>query len=283
MGGQEAAHPRGLVAGWRQIKPVFGDCRSAHRHARGSLCVAQGHRGHGFAPRGAPLSENLERMWKVAAALVTASAMPIPVSASAITLPLAGIWTGLRARSCAGQARLAHGLLRACRSYRRRLGHAADPRRRSRLAGLAAGARRRGEKASSPSAARPASRRGLLMVRALWALHGHLEKLGIELHGDAYIFRNRSGAPYSVTRSATISATCAASNSVRSNGAPSADFRRTGAVRRSAAMRSPSTSARHGKHALGFQRAVRDLCPGERDDPAQRHGGAPPRAKGRMR
>jgi hypothetical protein len=29
-------------------------------------------------------------------------------------------------------------------------------------------------------------------------LRGYLEKLGVELHGDAYIFRNRSGARYSV-------------------------------------------------------------------------------------
>ncbi len=28
-------------------------------------------------------------------------------------------------------------------------------------------------------------------------MHAHLERLGIELHGDAYIFHNRSGAPYS--------------------------------------------------------------------------------------
>jgi hypothetical protein len=39
---------------------------------------------------------------------------------------------------------------------------------------------------------------GILSTRALWALHGYLEKLRVELHGDAYIFRNRSGARYSV-------------------------------------------------------------------------------------
>src|SRR5262245_23734553 len=39
---------------------------------------------------------------------------------------------------------------------------------------------------------------GILSTRALWGLHGYLEKLGVELHGDAYIFRNRSGARYSV-------------------------------------------------------------------------------------
>lgn len=38
---------------------------------------------------------------------------------------------------------------------------------------------------------------GVLSTRALAALRAYLEKLGVDLHGDAYIFRNRSGAPYS--------------------------------------------------------------------------------------
>ncbi|MGB6924299.1 MAG: hypothetical protein WBE08_12670 [Methyloceanibacter sp.] len=38
---------------------------------------------------------------------------------------------------------------------------------------------------------------GVLSDRALAAMQAYLEKLGIELHGDAYIFRNRSGDPYS--------------------------------------------------------------------------------------
>ncbi len=38
---------------------------------------------------------------------------------------------------------------------------------------------------------------GALDDRALVALRSYLESLGIELHSDAYIFRNRSGAPYS--------------------------------------------------------------------------------------
>jgi hypothetical protein len=38
---------------------------------------------------------------------------------------------------------------------------------------------------------------GILSTRSLAVLSGYLEKLGVELHGDAYIFRNRSGAPYS--------------------------------------------------------------------------------------
>jgi hypothetical protein len=38
---------------------------------------------------------------------------------------------------------------------------------------------------------------GILSTRSLAVLSAYLEKLGVELHGDAYIFRNRSGAPYS--------------------------------------------------------------------------------------
>lgn len=38
---------------------------------------------------------------------------------------------------------------------------------------------------------------GVLSARAMRALAAYLEALGVELHGDAYIFRNRSGAPYS--------------------------------------------------------------------------------------
>jgi len=38
---------------------------------------------------------------------------------------------------------------------------------------------------------------GALNDRALAAMQAHLERLGTELHGEAYIFHNRSGAPYS--------------------------------------------------------------------------------------
>jgi hypothetical protein len=38
---------------------------------------------------------------------------------------------------------------------------------------------------------------GALNDRALVALQAHLERLGTELHGDAFVFHNRSGAPYS--------------------------------------------------------------------------------------
>jgi hypothetical protein len=38
----------------------------------------------------------------------------------------------------------------------------------------------------------------MLSTRSITVLTAYLERLGVELHGDAYIFRNRSGAPYSV-------------------------------------------------------------------------------------
>jgi integrase len=38
---------------------------------------------------------------------------------------------------------------------------------------------------------------GIVSLRSIAVLTAYLAKLGIELHGDAYIFRNRSGAPYS--------------------------------------------------------------------------------------
>ena len=51
---------------------------------------------------------------------------------------------------------------------------------------------------SSPSGERPASRSAASFRRGrLAVLSAYLERLGVELHGDAYIFRNRSGAPYS--------------------------------------------------------------------------------------
>jgi hypothetical protein len=38
---------------------------------------------------------------------------------------------------------------------------------------------------------------GALSKRSVWVLEAYLVKLGVELHGDAQIFRNRSGQPYS--------------------------------------------------------------------------------------
>jgi hypothetical protein len=55
---------------------------------------------------------------------------------------------------------------------------------------------------------------GALSNRALAALEAYIVGLGAELHGAAYIFRNRSGAPTPATPSATTSAMSAAGSSV---------------------------------------------------------------------
>jgi len=38
---------------------------------------------------------------------------------------------------------------------------------------------------------------GVLSDRAIAALQAYIARLGVDLHGEAYIFRNRSGRPYS--------------------------------------------------------------------------------------
>ena len=89
---------------------------------------------------------------------------------------------------------------------------------------------------------------GILSTRALWALHGYLEKLGVELHGDAYIFRNRSGARYSVD---TLGDDFRDVRSVEfgplERRTIGHDFRRTGAVEAIAGGAQPAELA----HAMG--------------------------------
>ena len=72
---------------------------------------------------------------------------------------------------------------------------------------------------------------GILSTRSLAVLSAYLERLGVELHGDAYIFRNRSGAPYS---SDTLGDDFRDVRAVEFGGLERRtighDFRRTGAV-----------------------------------------------------
>jgi integrase len=71
---------------------------------------------------------------------------------------------------------------------------------------------------------------GLLNIRALRAIEAYLQKIEIELHGEAYIFRNRSGAPYSKdTLGDDFRAVRAAEFGDRER-RTLADFRRSGAV-----------------------------------------------------
>jgi hypothetical protein len=88
---------------------------------------------------------------------------------------------------------------------------------------------------------------GMLNDRALAAIEAYLEKLGIELHGEAYIFRNRTGAPYSKdTLGDDLRAVRIATFGERDK-RTLADFRRSGAHEAIAGEASPAALA----HAMG--------------------------------
>ena len=97
----------------------------------------------------------------------------------------------------------------------------------------------------------------MLNDRALAAMQAYLEELGIELHGEAYIFRNRSGAPYSkdtlgddfrVVRAATFG---------ERDKRTLADFRRSGAQEAIAGEAAPAALAHH---AWGTRSAPQMRC-----------------------
>jgi hypothetical protein len=71
---------------------------------------------------------------------------------------------------------------------------------------------------------------GALSNRALAALHAYVSQLGVELHGEAYIFRNRSGAPYSKDTLGDDFRAVRASEFGGLDRRTLADFRRSGAV-----------------------------------------------------
>jgi hypothetical protein len=88
---------------------------------------------------------------------------------------------------------------------------------------------------------------GALSDRAVAALGAYLEKLGVELHGEAYIFRNRSGAPYSKdTLGDDFRAVRIAAFGERDK-RQLADFRRSGAVEAIVGEATPAQLA----HAMG--------------------------------
>lgn len=71
---------------------------------------------------------------------------------------------------------------------------------------------------------------GTLSNRALAALEAYMSRLGIELHGEAYIFRNRSGAPYSSDTLGDDFRDVRTSEFGANERRTLADFRRSGAV-----------------------------------------------------
>lgn len=88
---------------------------------------------------------------------------------------------------------------------------------------------------------------GTLSDRAIAALAAYLERLGLELHGEAYVFRSRSGQPYSKD---TLGDDFRAVRAAEFDGLERrtlADFRRSGAVEAIAG----GAGAEHLAHAMG--------------------------------
>jgi len=88
---------------------------------------------------------------------------------------------------------------------------------------------------------------GVLTDRALRALQAYLEELGVELHGEAFIFRNRSGAPYSKDTLGDDFRAVRAIEFGEAERRTLADFRRSGAVEAIVGDATPAALA----HAMG--------------------------------
>ena len=123
---------------------------------------------------------------------------------------------------------------------------------------------------------------GALSDRALAAVEAYIAVLGVELHGEAYIFRNRSGAPYSSDtlgddfrdiRHAVFGA---------GESRTLADFRRSGAQEAFAGGAKPAdVVARHGEHPRDLEHAVCHLQSRQPRDPGVQSGRERPAARGR--
>lgn len=89
---------------------------------------------------------------------------------------------------------------------------------------------------------------GILCARTLAVIAGYLETLKIELHSDAFIFRNRSGVPYSSdTLGDDFRDVRAAEFGLQERRTLGHDFRRSGAIE----AITGHASAEHLSHAMG--------------------------------
>jgi hypothetical protein len=98
--------------------------------------------------------------------------------------------------------------------------------------------------------------------RSIAVLTAYLEKLGVDLTGDAYIFRNRSGASYSKdTLGDDFRDVRAVEFGPLERRTIGHHMRRTGAGEAIVGDAQPAHLARDGQHARDVQRAVRDYVP----------------------
>jgi hypothetical protein len=152
--------------GWKRIRPVFEDISAWRKTIEETVSLREAHR--------------CLKIWRVA----IACEMLIQALACATAPRLGARRPGLKAKLCGSisaptaTVTMSPGDVRALRA--------------SQLVRNAVGAvffTARG-KTGTPIG-------GALSDRALSALEAYIARLGAELHGEAYIFRNRSGAPYS--------------------------------------------------------------------------------------
>ena len=160
--------------------------------------MAERNRGNGVASRSSPGAQNLAGLWKVAAALryCVRDADPSLGVRNTAAKGRSETWTeGEAVRMFKGAWRLGYYGLAAIIAVAWATQLSPGDVRALRASQMAGDATRRSVVHRQSKDGEPVG--GLLDNRALAALHAYLTKLGIELHDDAYIFRNRSGAPYS--------------------------------------------------------------------------------------
>ncbi|BBF92223.1 hypothetical protein [Blastochloris tepida] len=231
--------------GWRRIKPVFGDCDprtvdlSAWRKAvEDTVSLREAHRA----------MKIWRALWKVAAALgycvrdadpslgirntAAAGRDATWIEGEAVRL-FKQAWRdgyfGLAAIiAVAWSTQLSPGDVRALRA--------------SQLATAADGTAFFAERAKT---GKPVG--GVLTNRALAALAAYLAKIGVEMTGEAFIFRNRSGAPYSKDTLGDDFRDVRAVLFGDGERRTLADFRRSGAVEAIVGEAAPAALA----HAMG--------------------------------
>jgi hypothetical protein len=169
---------------WRRMKPIFGDCGPRtvtledidawRTTVEEMVSLREAHR----------CIKIWRAMWGVSAALLRTRCRSVARHhQSGGKGPLGGVDRGRSGPAV--QARMARALLWPRGGDRGVVVNSAKPRRCAHAGGLVVGHRwcRSGV--------------GALSDRALAAVEAYIQVLGVELHRDAPIFRNRSGAPYS--------------------------------------------------------------------------------------
>jgi hypothetical protein len=235
--------------GWKRIKPVFGDCDprtvrlddiSAWRKAvEETVSLREAHRA----------LKIWRALWKVAAALgyCVRDADPSLGVRNTAAPGRSATWSeGEVARVAKRAWRMGyHGLAAVIAVAWDTQMSPGDVRalRASQMARGAAGDAFFTERAKTGT---PVG--GALSGRSIAVLTGYLAALGVELHGDAYILRNRSGAPYTKdTLGDDFRDVRAAEFGPLERRTIGHDFRRTGAVEAIVGDAQPA----HVAHAMG--------------------------------